>query len=297
MFRLDRLDTLSKDPTIFVHMSPEVGPSAREETLSLVEYLFIDQDADYRELFTTRTTFLNRKLASIYNVRAPVREGFGLTEYPEGSPRRGVLGHASFLALNSHPASSSATLRGKFIRVTLMCGSIPPPPTAVNAGLPAASGMARTLRERVAEHLTNPTCAACHRLMDPIGLGLENFDAIGGYRTTDERSLRSLVLAEGETPPEAEIIDASGVLNRTPFTDAADLGAVIAESEDSTRCLVRTMYRYAVGHLEVPGETQSLLDLHDDFIASGFRVTDLMLAIALDPAFREASAPSEEEVE
>lgn len=297
MLRLDLLDTLSKDPTVFVHMSPDVGPSAREETLSLVEHLFVDQDADYRELFTTRTTFLNRKLASIYNVRAPAREGFGITQYAEDSPRRGLLGHASILALNSHPASSSATLRGKFIRVTLMCGSIPPPPTAVNAGLPAASGLARTLRERVAEHLTNPTCAACHRLMDPIGLGLENFDAIGGHRTTDERSLRSLVLAEGEELPEAEVIDASGALNGVPFVDAADLSAIIAESEDTTRCLVRTMYRYAVGHLEEPGETESLRALYDDFEASGFRVRDLMLAIALDPAFREASAPSDLEVE
>src|SRR5690606_31461766 len=131
-YALQELDQLSKDTLEFVHMNADLGPSAREETLMTIEDHIFDEQADFRELFTTNKTFLNRQLAALYDVRAPSREGFAPFYWPEGSERTGLLTHASILAGNSHPIDSSATLRGKFVRKRLMCGIISPPPVDVD---------------------------------------------------------------------------------------------------------------------------------------------------------------------
>jgi hypothetical protein len=123
-----------------------------------------------------------------------------------------------------------------------MCGLIPTPPGDVDMTLPASDEGFPTLRDRVAFHLQNPACAGCHVLMDPIGLGLERFDALGQYRLT-----------ENGVP-----IDPSSEIDGVAFEDAAGLDEIIADSEDTRACLVRTMYRYATGHVERLGETQTL---------------------------------------
>ena len=275
MLGLDALDSLRKDPSVFEHIGPDVGPSAREETLQLIEWLVFDRDADYRDLMTTRTTFINRKLASIYGVRAPSRDDFARFDFPEDSLRRGLLGHVSVLAAHSHFSSSSATLRGAFVRRNLMCGAIPPPPADVDTSIPPPLPGAATLRDRVARHLEDPTCAGCHRLMDPLGLGLENFDALGRLRLTDND----------------QIIDASGSINGVEFEDPVELGETIANSEDYTLCLSRTMYRYATGHLERPSEAESIRAINAAFEDSGYRVRTLMRAIATSEGFTRVGQP------
>lgn len=277
MLGLAQLDELRKDPTVFEHIGPDVGPSAREETLRVIEWLVFEQDADYRDLMTTSTTFINRKLASIYGVRAPARDGFARYDFPAESLRRGLLGHVSVLAGHSHFSSSSATLRGAFIRRNLMCGSIPPPPADVDTSIPPPLPGAATLRDRVARHLEDPTCAGCHRLMDPLGLGLENFDALGRFRTTDND----------------QIIDASGSISGVDFEDPLELGATIAASEEYPLCLSRTMYRYATGHLERPSEAATLRVINDAFEASGYRVRELMRVIATSEGFTRVGEPRE----
>lgn len=270
LFTLYELDALSKDPTVFTHMSAEVGPAAREETLTLIEQLVFDEQGDYRSLFTTRRTFMDRRLAAIYGVRAPVAEGFGETEWDEGAPRSGILTHISLLALNSHPVASSATLRGKFIRRTLLCGFIPPPPTDVDTSIPEPSENARTLRERIAVHLEDEFCASCHKVMDPIGLGLENFDALGRWRDTENDA----------------VIDPSGVLDEVPFANPRELGQAIADHPDLGRCLAKHMYRYASSRLEAVGERELMAHLGEVFAANDHRVLDLMLAIVVTDSFR-----------
>jgi hypothetical protein len=278
MFELYRLDDLVKDPTVFTHMSDEVGPSAREETLRLIDFIVFEQDGDYRDLFTTRRTFVNRKLASIYNVRAPDRDGFGELTWDTDAPRRGLLTHMSILALHSHPIHSSATLRGKFVRKVLLCGRIPPPPTDVNTAIPEPSPELPTLRDRVAVHLTNPVCATCHTQMDPIGLGLENFDALGRYRVTEN----------GVT------IDASGELDGDVYDGPKDLGRAIREHAEVGACLVRTMYRYANGNVESPGEAELLAHLDGRFADSRYRVLQLVMDIVMSPGFRLATPAADE---
>ena len=269
---LYELDELTKDPTVFTHMSPEVGSSAREETLLGVLDNVVTQNGDYRDMFTTTRTFLDRKLASIYSVRAPVREGFGETTLEASGGRRGVLGQVSFLALQSHPVNSSATLRGQFVREVLLCQYIPPPPSDVDTSIPEPSADAVTLRERVAVHLEDPFCASCHEVTDPIGLGFEQFDGLGHYRTL-----------EFGAP-----IDPSGALDGHAFKDAWGLTGRIASHERLGPCLVRTLLGYASGHSVTDGEEESV-----DYLAEGFTYMDqniqfLLMDLVMSDAFRLA---------
>lgn len=270
LYELDRLDHLSKDPTLFRDATADLGPAAREETLLGLERLVFDEDGDFRTFFTTRRTFVNRRLAALYDVPAPARDGFAEVFLPESSSRRGFLGQASFLALQSHPVSTSAVLRGRFVRTVLLCGLIPPPPVGVNTGLPEPSPEARTLRERNVRHLEISTCAGCHSLMDPIGLGLEPFDGVGRFRATD-----------GGAP-----IDSRGELDGMAFGGPADLGAAVVAHPDFPRCVTRHLYRHAISAREGPGEDPLVDALARSFVEQGWRIKGLALAIATSPAFR-----------
>ena len=183
--QLYELEHLSKDPTIFEQFNDQLGQDAIEETLSLIEYMVFDLEADYRELMTTRETFVSPRLAAIYNIPAPSPDGFAYTQLPEDDARAGLLGHVSFLAGHAHQVSSSATLRGKAVRTILLCQSIPAPPVDVDTSIPEPSGDALTLRDRVAEHLRIPLALHVTLMTDPIGLGLENFDGLGRWRDKD----------------------------------------------------------------------------------------------------------------
>src|SRR5262249_24533601 len=108
---------------------------------------------------------------------------------------------------------------------------------------------------------TNPTCAACHSLMDPLGLTLENFDAIGQLRTTDQ----------------GLPIDVSGNLDGTSFNGPIELGQLLSQSPAAATCMLRSIYRYATGHVEVASEAPLLADLGQRFRASGYQLRDLML--------------------
>ncbi|MEM9195202.1 MAG: DUF1592 domain-containing protein [Myxococcota bacterium] len=270
LYRLDGLDDVVKDPTVFTYASSDLGPFAREETLRVMEYFVLEGDRDYRELMSLERTWVNRELAALYMLPARSPEGFGEVFYPESSPRRGLLGHASVLNLHSHPVASSATLRGKFIRESLLCGQVPAPPGDVDTSLPEASADARTLRERLQTHRENPSCATCHNFLDPIGLGLENFDAVGRYRDTELDA----------------VIDPSGELDGTAFADAIELGEAIADHPDYIRCLVSNVVRYAQSRRD-PEEVQ--VDyLTEAFEARGRRIRALLLDLVMTPGFRSA---------
>lgn len=276
-YGLYKLDELTKDTNEFVAMDAEVGPSAREETLRTIEDHIFDEKADFRDLFTTRKTFINRQLATIYNVPAPAREGFGAYYWPNDSPRTGLLTQVSVLAGNSHPVDSSATLRGKFVRKNLMCGVIIPPPVDVNAALPEPSPDAKTLRQRLESHVEDPSCAGCHLSMDPIGFGLENFDALGQFRAKES----------------GEPIDASGDLDGVPFDNPRGLGEALAENPQVPDCVVQQLYRYATSHPETDEELVMVANLQQRFEAQDFQVLALMRDIALSPGFRTTNAPLE----
>ncbi len=271
MFRLDELDELSKDPLVFTYMRDTLGADAREETLLGVEALVFEDDGSYLDLFTTQRTFLNRDLAALYDVQAPARDGFGEAWLDPQAGRRGFLGQASFLALNAHAVSTSATLRGIFVREVLLCQEIPEPPANANTAIPEVDASAPTMRDRIKVHLEVEECASCHRLTDPIGLGFENFDGLGRWR-------------DGEN---GATIDASGDLDGSAFADAWQLGEAVATHPRTPTCMTRTALQYATGNLAEEID-EELLDWHTlGFRSEGERVLWLMRDVALSPAFRQ----------
>ncbi len=270
MLHLDELDSLTKDPAVYVYMSSQLGPSAREQTLLDLEAIVLDEDVDFRGFLTRTDTHLDRTLAALYDVAAPAREGFGPATLPGSLGRRGYLGQVSFLALQAHATSTSVTRRGQYLREVLLCQDLPAPPAGLNTAIPEATEDTPTMRDRVDQHNTDPTCAACHKMMDPIGLGLENFDGVGRWRTTEN----------------GVEIDPSGDLDGAAFADAWDLGGVVAENAAFGGCVSDTLLQAAVGHVLAERE-DPLADWHADGLKeSGYRVRWLLKDLVMGPAFR-----------
>ena len=264
----DLLD-LNKDPNVYKHFSSDLGASAREETLALIEYLALERDADFRELLLTRTTFVDRRLAAIYDVPAVSDKGVAKVELPPGE-RMGLLGQVSFLAARAHPVSSSPTLRGKYVRQMLLCDQVPNPPAGLNTALPEPTTKAKTMRERLMVHMSIPSCASCHKSIDPIGLGFEHFDGIGRFRTVED----------GAT------IDTTGSFDDVDFADLATLAHNIAQSPKYPACIAKKMYAYAVSRPVTDGEAGQVAALSSTFIDTGLRLKALMRAVATSEGFR-----------
>lgn len=273
LLQLHLLDDLSKDPTVFVHASEQVGPSAKEEALRQLAWMTFDAPAPWPTFFTSRHTFLDRTLAAIYEVPAPAREGFAEAWLPVDEGRAGFFGSLAFLGPNAHAVSTSPTRRGVFVRTKILCQAIPNPPAGVDTSIPAPDADAPTMRDRIAAHLEDPTCASCHRLTDPIGLGFENYDGIGRWRTRENGAL----------------IDASGELDGAPFDDALGLARAVARDPDTNRCLVQRAYAYATTRLPGDGD-DALLAWHlQGFESSNHEVRALLRDLALSPALREVA--------
>jgi hypothetical protein len=221
---------------------------------------------------TSQSTIVDLRLAALYDIPAPQLDGFGEAWLPKSSGRRGLLGRAGILALHSHASSSSATLRGIFIRRKLLCQSIPPAPADVDASLPEADADSPTLRERIETHMEDPTCAACHEFLDPIGLGLENFDGIGRWRTEENGAL----------------IDASGDLDGSYFDDAWELGQLVGEHPEFGPCFARHLYEYANGHTLGLEEEEYLLWLSEYFEYNGWSFLEMIRTMVTSDSFRKA---------
>jgi hypothetical protein len=274
--KLDRLLAVSKDPALFPQLTDTLTRSMRTEVHKLIEAVAFEGDQDLRRLFTTRETFVNGELARLYNLPAVEGEGFVAAEHPAAGPRAGVLSTAAFATLNAHNTVTSPTLRGRYVRQSVLCQDIPPPPPGVTTELPEPDPNQgpETLRQRLERlHLGNTTCAGCHNLMDPIGFAFENFDPVGAYRTT-----------ENGLP-----IDPRGALDGAPFAGARSLSELLAENPRVADCLARMAYRYASGHLETRGETRVLKQLAEVFRANGFKLSELVVALVSSDGFRYAA--------
>src|SRR6185503_2048882 len=179
--RFDRLLTASKARRKYPTFTRETAVAMTEEARSFVGDLAWN-DRNFMELFTADYGYPDNDLANIYGVKAPAK-GFERVPFPAGSERAGLLGQALFLAITAKPDDSAPTARGLFVREQFLCQHVPEPPAGVNTNLPPITeDKPQTNRDRMSEHATNPSCATCHNLIDPIGFGLERFDAIGSKR-------------------------------------------------------------------------------------------------------------------
>jgi len=270
MFGFEDFGNLAKDPTIYPMMTGAVIKDAREQTLrTLVEHLLVEQK-DYRDIFTSRKTFMSPALATVYQV--PTKPGWVPYEFPEGSPRVGLLTQISFLALHAHPARSSPTYRGKALRERLLCQRVPPPPANVDfSALENPDPRLRTARERLQAHSENPVCGGCHKITDPMGLVLENFDGAGRFRTTEKGAN----------------IDSSGALDGKQIETVSGLGQAMHDHPALTSCLVRRMYSYGTGGPLSRGDNPAVEALNKAFGESGYRLPGLLRMIATSEAFYE----------
>lgn len=175
------------EPFLYPNFSGQLSDAMVRETELLFNHV-VREDRSLLELFNADYTFVNERLARHYGIDGISGSEFRRVEYPDDSQRRGILGHGSVLQLTSMPGRTSPVLRGKWVMTVLMGTPPPPPPPnvpAFEATEGAAEGRILTTKERLEIHRANPTCNACHRFMDPIGLALEHFDATGRLRIRD----------------------------------------------------------------------------------------------------------------
>jgi hypothetical protein len=275
-FALERLDSVEKNAELFPEWSPALRASMRAEVEELVGDLW-DRDADVRELFSTDVTFVDSELAALYGLPDPGAGRRVRTTLPASAHRGGLLGRGAILATYAHATITSPVRRGKFVVTNVLCRDIPPPPPGVPE-LPEDDGSPMTQRMRLARHVADPVCASCHQTIDPPGLALEHFDAIGRYRT------------EENTLP----IDAEVEMYGQSLSGADDLGDYLARSPQVGACFARRMFRFGVGHLETEGELPAMRELERALRLGGYRLRELALALVTSEAFRYASYPDRE---
>ncbi|MGB5809105.1 MAG: DUF1592 domain-containing protein [Polyangiales bacterium] len=268
---------VNKDAALFPAFTQTIAADAKEQTLrTMVDHL--TSGRDYRDLFTTRKSFLTRELGQVYRVPVVTAAGFEPHVFADDIPRTGLLSHVSLMALHAHPGRSSATLRGKFVREVLLCQDVPTPPADIDFSIVEnTEGELRTARERLETHVLNDTCAGCHNLMDPIGLAFENFDSMGAFREQEN----------------GVMIDTTGELDGEDYDGPVGASEAIRNHPALGPCFVSTLFRYAVGRDVVPKENVLLEHLSERFADSGFRTNDLVAEIVVSDGFLSTSGPRE----
>lgn len=277
VYRLRELKTdVIKDPDQFPQWNQELAASMEEEMLRLIEDVVWTRNGDARDIFDADYTFVNEALAAIYAMPAP-DEAWKKVQLPAVQGRAGFLGSAAFAARLSSGTRNSPTRRGLFVQTSLLCGDIPPPPPGVVTQLPEDDpGKPMTLKEKLAAHQQDPTCAACHKMMDPIGFAFEKLDPIGAFRTTDNGI------------PIDSTTSADGVGD---FDSPATLGAILRELPRAQRCTIQQLYRQSMGHKERSGEGPAITALEESFSGSGYNLQQLIVDIAASPAFARVGEP------
>jgi hypothetical protein len=225
------LDSIKPDPQKFPAWGPQLRDALKTETQMFFDSI-LKENRPIGEFIDARYTFLNEYLANYYGiegVKGPEFRKVALTT-PE---RGGVLGQGSVLAVSSYPTRTSVVIRGKYILQNILGAPPPPPPANVPALDEAAVGTAASLRQQMEAHRSNPICASCHSRMDPLGFALENYDAVGKWRTVD-----------GKFP-----VDSSGVLpSGKSFSSPAEMRQVLTTMlPDFAKCLTEKMLTYSLG--------------------------------------------------
>ena len=227
--QISRIDGIGPNPERFPGFDDELRAAMRTET-ELLWRTVVQEGLPITTLLDADFTHVNARLARHYGLEGVDGDGFRRVSL-EGTPRRGLLTHASVLATNSHPTRTSPVKRGKWILEAIL-GDPPPPPVPDAAELSEVDADG-TLRERLEQHRADPRCASCHVKMDALGLAFEHYDAIGGWRSEDE----------------GFPVDASGELDSQAFTDASELLELLRRdyAADFRHNLVRQLFIYGLG--------------------------------------------------
>ena len=274
MLAFDEFNSLAKDAMVYPMVTGATLADAREQTLRTVVDHLLTQEADYRDLFTTRKTFMSMPLAAVYGT--PTSNGWVPHEFDDASHRVGLLTHVSFLAANSHAVRSSPTLRGKALRELFLCQKVPDPPPNVDFSALEEAGDVPTARERLKVHNENPSCAGCHLITDPMGLSLENFDGAGRFRATEN----------GAT------LDIAGELDGAFYDDIEGLAVAMRNHPKLSNCLVNRLYAYGTGGpVSLRYDRDIIAWFEGRFVAYEHRLPDLLRDLVTSRAFVSVRPP------
>jgi hypothetical protein len=252
-------------------------PTLRAAMAAEVNHLFesrLDPGANLLDLVDSATAFVNGELAALYGLPGVTGAGMVTAPLPAAGPRAGLLGTGAFLSLQSKQDATSPTARGKFVREALLCQPVPDPPENVDTTLAEPPpGTKPTLREHMEIHRSNPACAACHALIDPLGYAFEGFDWLGAVRDRDN----------------GKPVDTTGELEGVRFTGAREFVALLRKSPKVEDCLLRNIFKYAAGHRETPADEAELGAWKQAFAARGRQLGTFLTDIAASDGFRTVS--------
>ncbi len=269
---------LTRDPPAGA-MGPDGSPldgaafnaSWQESLGRFVQYTFW-QGGNVESLLSSQTVFVNSSLAGLYGLEAT---GADFTPV-EDATRAGILTQPGLMALLAHADQSAPVQRGKFVREQLLCKPLPPPPPDVDTTPPDPAPDATT-RERFRQHSDDARCASCHRFLEGVGFGLEEYDQLGRHRT-EEYGL---------------LVDASGELLETgdasidgPFNGAQELADRLAGSPQVEACMAAQWFRYGMGRGEQAGDVCSLNQIKAQFAETAGDFRELLVALATSDVFR-----------
>jgi len=257
---------LTKDPA-YPTVTPALAPVLAGETERFVEDVVFTQGKGFPSLMTAPFTYANKTTAALYGVSGTFDDTLKRVDLPP-TQRAGLLTQLGFLASNAYSNQSSPIHRGVFVVRRVLCGTIPDPPPNVPQ-LPAL-GAAQTTRQAVDMHTAGSGCAGCHHgIINPVGFGFENYDAVGKFRTMEN----------GQT------IDATGTL-------AGTAAAISAASSVAQACYAKTWLRYAFGRVESAGDACAVGVLAQSLAKDDYKVTDLLVDLTRTRAFMYRSPAS-----
>ena len=266
-----RLESIVKDRDRFPDFEDYLRMSMLKETELFFEFV-MRQDRSVLDLIDGKYTFLNERLALHYGMKGIKGAEFRKVDLT-GTGRSGILTQASVLTVSAYPNRTSPVLRGKWILENLLNAPPPPPPPDVPNLDEAAVGATASLRQQMEQHRKNPVCASCHTRMDPLGFALENYDAVGAWRTQD-----------GKFP-----IDASGSLpDGRNFSGAQGLEQVLAASPKAfAQCISEKMLTYALGRGLQNYDRPAVNGIVDKLTGDGYRFSSMVMGIVESLPFQK----------
>ncbi len=272
------LDVVKPDPDKFPAWNAELRDAMKQETSLFFDYV-LRENRPVSEFLNADYTFLNERLAKHYGIEGVTGPEFrrvDLSTQPNGVQRGGVLSQAGVLTVSSYPSRTSPVIRGKYVLQNILGTPPPPPPPDVPALDEAAVGAILSIREQMEKHRADPVCASCHSKMDPLGFGLENYNAIGQWRDVD-----------GKFP-----VDASGTLpNGKTFSTPAEMRQILtSQLPQFSRTLTEKLMTYALGRGLKPFDSRTVDNINDALAQDGYRFQTLIHQIVASPAFQDRRA-------
>jgi hypothetical protein len=270
---LRRVDEVVVHPDFYPNYDESLLEAFKTETQMFVAST-LREDRSVLDLLRADYTFVNERLARHYGLPGISGSRFRRVKLPDPNQRGGLLAQGALLATTSYPERTSPVLRGKWLLDNILAVPVPPPPPGVNTNLAEAKPGAppATIRERLAQHRTSPTCASCHSVIDPVGFALEHFDAIGGWRTIDEAG--KPVDSSGTTP------------NGSKVDGLASLRALLLQQPDQfPRTVTEKLLAYALGRRLSYSDRPAVRTIVHDAAAHDYRWSSLVLGIVRSPTF------------